>query len=172
MLEQRQGFLDAVAFSGGEPLLQAAIQDAVSEIEAMGFKVALHTGGMNPRRFGRLLPHLDWVGFDVKTRFGDYARVTGTNGSGKAAQKSLEHLLASGVAYEVRTTVDGRLPSRDDLRGMAGNLAALGVKTWTLQECQKPSGHTPGPGAGILDDKAFVAGLAAGFERFHVRRAA
>lgn len=174
LLERRQGFLEAVAFSGGEPLLQAAIQDAVIEVKAMGFKAALHTGGMNPRRFGRLLPYLDWIGFDVKTRFDDYARVTGTIGSGEATRESLGLLLAAGTAHEVRTTVDGRLPSRDDLRGMAEDLAALGVKTWTLQECREPSGHgvpAPGPGADILDDTTFVAGLAARFERFQVRRA-
>lgn len=162
-LERRRGWLDAVAFSGGEPLLQTALGDAVTEIKAMGFAAALHTGGPHPRRFARLLPGLDWVGFDVKARFADYARVTGIAGSGAPARESLKLLLASGVAHEVRTTVDDGLMGRDDLRRMADELAALGVGIWVLQEGR--------PALEPFDDPDFLADLAARFAAFQVRRA-
>ena len=45
-LEERRGKLDAVVFSGGEPLVQEALIDAVNEVRAMGYKIGLHTGGL------------------------------------------------------------------------------------------------------------------------------
>ncbi|MCU7809345.1 MAG: anaerobic ribonucleoside-triphosphate reductase activating protein, partial [Candidatus Thiodiazotropha sp. (ex Semelilucina semeliformis)] len=42
-LKRRQGLLDAVVFSGGEPTQQRALPDAIAEVSAMGFKIGLHT---------------------------------------------------------------------------------------------------------------------------------
>ena len=64
-LSTRQGLLEAVVFSGGEPTLNADLSDAVKEVKALGFKVGLHTAGPYPDRLTQLLPHLDWVGLDV-----------------------------------------------------------------------------------------------------------
>ena len=82
------GRLAAVVVSGGEPLLQAAVVDAVAGIKAMGFSVALHTGGSHPARLRHLLPHLDWEGFDAKTAFDAYAGITGIAGNGEKASRS------------------------------------------------------------------------------------
>ena len=65
-LKSRQGLLDGVVFSGGEPTLQAALPAALAEVRALGFQTALHTGGMYPERLHALLPLLDWVGLDIK----------------------------------------------------------------------------------------------------------
>lgn len=169
-LEGRRGFLDAVAFSGGEPLAQAAVHDAVVEVKSLGFLAALHTGGAHPKRFARLLPHLDWVGFDAKAPFDAYAAVTGVPRSGGPARESLKRLLASGVGHEVRTTVDGRMPDRDGLLRMADELAALGVGTWILQEGRTTAGAGPSAGSSLLDDGRLMAALARSFETFALRR--
>jgi organic radical activating enzyme len=50
-LASRRGLLDAVVFSGGEPTLQPAILDAVKDACKLGFRVGLHTAGMNPECF-------------------------------------------------------------------------------------------------------------------------
>lgn len=139
-LEERRGFLDAVVFSGGEPLMQAAIEDAAAEVKAMGLEVALHTGGYDPARFAHLLPILDWVGFDVKAPFDDYRCITGAAKSGIPAKASLKRLVASGVPYEVRTTVDPERLGRDDLSLLGEDLKALGVGNWVLQECRNADG--------------------------------
>ena len=79
------GLLDAVVFSGGEPTLQAGLLDAMLEVRELGFKIGLHTAGMYPQRLAAILPLMDWVGMDVKAPFADYARITGTPGSGERA---------------------------------------------------------------------------------------
>jgi len=133
LLRRRQGLLDAVVFSGGEPTLQAALPDAMREVRALGFKVGLHTGGMYPRRLEAVLPWVDWVGLDVKAPFEAYAGVTGVDGSGARALESLQQLLASGVDYEVRTTVHPGLLADDALAALARDLAARGVKRYVVQ---------------------------------------
>ncbi|ALK09877.1 anaerobic ribonucleoside-triphosphate reductase activating protein [Blastochloris viridis] len=126
-LTARRGLLDGVVFSGGEPSVQAALTEAAGEVRALGFRVGLHTGGPAPERLAALLPLVDWVGFDIKAPFDDYARITGVAGSGEAARASLKLLLASGVACDLRTTVHPALLDEVALARLCSELAALGV---------------------------------------------
>ena len=137
-LQTRQGLLDGVVFSGGEPTLQAALPAALAQVRALGFQTALHTGGMYPERLQALLPLLDWVGLDIKGPLHAYDAITRTPGSGAKAFASLRHLLASGVAYGCRTTWHAGLFSGDDLFALADTLADAGVAHWALQECRAP----------------------------------
>ncbi|MFE3190534.1 anaerobic ribonucleoside-triphosphate reductase activating protein [Nocardia sp. NPDC059240] len=107
-LVRRRGLLDGVVFSGGEPLLQAGLVEALREVRAMGFATGLHTAGAYPRRLEQLLSAelLDWVGFDVKAPPGRYDDITGTPGSIRPAARSLRVLLDSGVPHQLRTTID------------------------------------------------------------------
>ncbi len=133
-LRRRQGLLDGVVFSGGEPTLQPELAtNAMREVRALGFKVGLHTGGAYPRRLAEILPLVDWVGLDAKAPFTDYERVTGVAGSGAPALASLEHVLASGVDHEIRSTVHPALLADSDVVSLAGDLSARGVKRYVLQ---------------------------------------
>lgn len=132
-LRRRQGLLEAVVFSGGEPTAQAALPDAIREVRALGFKIGLHTGGAYPRRLSAVLPLVDWVGFDVKAPFDEYARITGIAGSGAPARQSLDRLLASGIDVEIRTTVHSALLSDAEVLAMTHDLAARGVKRHVIQ---------------------------------------
>ena len=80
-LEQRRGLLDGVVFSGGEPLAQEATIDAARRAREMGFEVGLHTCGGYPERLERILPHIDWVGIDVKAPWAKYDSVTLARGT-------------------------------------------------------------------------------------------
>jgi len=137
-LKSRQGLLDGVVFSGGEPTLQGVLPDALAEVRALGFQTALHTGGMYPERLQALLPLLDWVGLDIKGPLHAYDAITRTPGSGAKAFDSLRRLLASGVACECRTTWHAGLFSVEDLFALANTLADAGVAHWALQECRTP----------------------------------
>ena len=164
-LDKRRGLLDGVVFSGGEPTLQTALPAALREVRGMGFQTALHTGGMYPERLSALLPWLDWVGLDIKGPLQRYETITGTPGSGDKTWASLRRLLASGVAYECRTTWHAGLFGVDELLDLARTLAARGVRRWALQECR-----TPGAPAWALTD-AHRQQLAALFPSFALRRA-
>jgi len=131
-LEHRRELLDGVVFSGGEPTLQVGLPAAAATVRALGFKVALHTGGPLPANLVRLLPLLDWVGFDFKAPFDRYAQVTGHD-HGARARESLQCLIASGVEFEVRTTWHPQLLSPADLAEMAGTLIGGGCSAWVIQ---------------------------------------
>ena len=133
-LKRREGLLEAVVVSGGEPLAQAgALRPVLREIHAMGLKTALHTAGVTPRRLEHLLPDLDWVGFDVKAPFEDYAAITGRARSGQAARAALHLLLASGKDHEIRTTVHPQLLPETRLIVLVQDLASMGVTDLVLQ---------------------------------------
>jgi pyruvate formate lyase activating enzyme len=132
-LLRRQGLLDAVVFSGGEPTLQSGLAQACQEAHELGFKVGLHTAGPYPARLAEVLSWLDWVGMDIKAPFADYDRITGVPGSGERARESLSLLLDSGVAHEIRTTVHPDLLSAERLIALARDLAALGVENYVVQ---------------------------------------
>ena len=171
-LRRRQGLLDAVVFSGGEPTLQAALPDAMREVRALGFKIGLHTGGMYPKRLDVVLPLVDWVGMDVKAPFADYPRITGAAGSGGHALAGLQQVLASGVEHEIRTTVHPALLGDAQVVGLAHDLAARGVNHYVIQafrsqgcgdEALRQSAARDRP---LLDLGDELAGL---FEGFAVR---
>lgn len=141
-LSGRRGLLDAVVFSGGEPTLQTALPVAMRQVREMGFRIGLHTGGPYPARLAAVLPLVDWVGFDVKAPFDAYADTTAVPGSGRRARDSLRLLLASGVAYQVRTTVHPGLLDAAALARMQAELDQMGVVGWTHQAF-RPQGCTP-----------------------------
>ncbi|OGB03013.1 MAG: anaerobic ribonucleoside-triphosphate reductase activating protein [Burkholderiales bacterium RIFCSPHIGHO2_12_FULL_61_11] len=163
-LTQRRGLLDGVVFSGGEPTLQAALPAALAQVRSLGFEAALHTGGMYPRRLAELLPLLDWTGLDIKGPLQRHDAITGAPGSGLRSRESLGYLLASGVAYECRTTWHPGLFSVDELLALADELATLGVTHWALQEC-RAAGAAP-----FALTPVQTQALAARFSHFTLRR--
>ena len=133
-LRGRRGLLDGVVFSGGEPLLQAALPAAMAQVRALGFEVGLHTGGMVPERLAEVLPLLDWVGLDVKAPWHRLDIVTASRNSAARVLDSLLRVLASGVAHECRTTWSPELFPLEELHDMTEELARLGVRRWCLQQ--------------------------------------
>ena len=71
-LKKRQGLLDGVAITGGEPCLHKGLYDLIIEIRKLGFAVKLDTNGNHPALLSKLLDgHL--VDFDEAiTRGGMY----------------------------------------------------------------------------------------------------
>lgn len=132
-LQRRQGLLEAVVFSGGEATLQHGLKAAMQEVKKLGFKVGLHTAGINQKALQRVLPYCDWVGFDVKALVEDTELITGVSGSGQANWQCLELLLASGVNYECRTTVHWDLLDSQRLLQLAQRLSAAGVAHFVVQ---------------------------------------
>jgi len=173
-LERRQGLLDGVVFSGGEPTLQKALPDAVRSVKAMGYQVGLHTAGPYPKRLEKVLPLVDWVGFDIKSLARDYAAITNAAGSGAKALTSARLVLESGVGCEFRTTVHPALLDGEDLLALARALADMGVEHYVLQECVTEhclDGDLRGPVATRVLDSPLTETIALMFPDFSLRRA-
>lgn len=169
-LGTRQGLLDGVVLSGGEPLAQEATVEVAQRIREMGFAVGLHTCGGYPERLQQILPHVDWVGIDIKAPWDAYERITGVKGTGELVQESLEAILASGVTMEARTTWHPALLSPKDVSAIAHDLAGRGVRTWAIQ-AYRSMGTT-----GELPDETVYPfdvpkGLPELFETYEFRRA-
>ncbi len=135
-LAKRRGLLDAVVFSGGEPIAQGGLAAALAEVQSLGLKVGLHTSGCYPERLAAVVPWLDWVGLDIKALPDRYPAVTGVPGSGERAWESLRRLLMSDVALEVRTTLMPDWRFAEDIRPLMERLAAAGVTRYVLQAMQ------------------------------------
>lgn len=133
LLQRRVGLIDAVVFSGGEPTMDPGLLDAMRAARALGFGIGLHSAGMYPRRLAQVLPLLDWVGLDIKAHWQGYDAITGIAGTARQAHASLERVLASGVAYECRTTVHPALHTHADILALAQTLQAMGVRRYVLQ---------------------------------------
>jgi pyruvate formate lyase activating enzyme len=136
-LRQRQGLLDGVVFSGGEPTLDPALPQAMSAVRALGFQVGLHTAGIYPDRLQAVLPLVDWVGFDLKTTFEHYDRITAVPRSATPARQSLEAVLAAvrerQLGLEIRTTWHPQLHDASTLLALGQQLRERGITQWVLQ---------------------------------------
>jgi len=170
-LESRQGLIEAVVFSGGEPLMQAVLEPAIRQVKDMGFKIALHTAGITPSRLERLLPLIDWVGLDIKAEPVGYEALTGVEKAGVKAWKSLDFLLKSDTPFEVRTTVWPDALGVGNIQQLSLRLAEKGVTSFALQEARDPHSSLPLGGAAVLD-KDLHKTLAATFDSFDLRLAA
>lgn len=133
LLKRRVGLIDAVVFSGGEPTVDPALEDAMCQMRALGFGIGLHTAGAYPRRLAEVLPLVDWVGVDVKASFEHYRNITRVTNSGRRALASAEAVLASGVPHEFRTTVHPGLHPEHKVLALAHALSAVGVQHYALQ---------------------------------------
>ena len=166
LLKARQGFLEGVVFSGGEPLIQEALPEAISEIKELEYKIGLHTSGALPKRLAAVLPLLDWVGLDIKQRFQNYHLITNIPGSGETASESLKLALASGVDLEVRTTMHESITKEDAVK-LSEELAQMGVKKFVLQKCRdKDENIVEHP---LFSDKILLETLSNYFDSFYVR---
>jgi pyruvate formate lyase activating enzyme len=144
LLSARRGLLDGVVLSGGEPTRQVGVVDAARQVHEQGFGVGLHTGGGYPGRLAAVLPHVDWVGLDIKAPARLYRAITGVGGpttSADAAFASLRLVLDAGVDVQVRTTVDPTVLTDDDVAELTATLADLGVRDHVLQQV-RPDGTT------------------------------
>lgn len=174
-LNKRKGVLDAVVFSGGDPLVHDGLAQAVEAVKELGYAVGLHTGGYRPEALAKIAGRLDWVGLDIKAPLTaeHYARATGGYKLVENVQKSLHILLQSGIHFECRTTCDPRILSVDDLYRIADMLRSAGVKEYYLQKYRPvPSDRdtTENQCLALVENVALNAHLQSLFEIFDIRR--
>ncbi len=167
LLNTRKNFVEAVVFSGGEPLVQGnALFSAINDVKNIGYKIGIHTAGAYPDKLAKILPLLDWIGFDIKHEFKDYALITNIEGSGELALESLKMVIASGVQFEVRMTLHESIPQESIVKTLK-ELASMGVKTVALQKCRdKNENIIEHP---IFSDKLLIENISKCFDNFYIR---
>ena len=106
-LRKRQGLLDGVCVTGGEPLLRPGLPGLLDGIKNLGFPVKLDTNGNHPDRLVRLWDQglVDYVAMDVKNSPERYPETVGVPGLDLTpVRDSVAWLLEGHVEYEFRTT--------------------------------------------------------------------
>ena len=117
-LKKRQGILDGVAITGGEPLLHKDIDVFLRQVKALGYAVKLDTNGSFPERLMALVEEglVDRVAVDIKNSPALYAKTVGVPGFDLApVERTKNYLLSGAVEYEFRTTVVKGLHTRESL---------------------------------------------------------
>ncbi|MEM3473804.1 MAG: anaerobic ribonucleoside-triphosphate reductase activating protein [archaeon] len=104
-LKNRIGLIDAVEFTGGEPLIYKDIIEFVKRIKDMGFLVKLDTNGSIPSRLTEILPFVDYIAMDIKAPFERYTEAIGVNFDISLIKESIAIIKNSNKDYEFRTTV-------------------------------------------------------------------
>lgn len=133
-LEKRNGLLDGVCITGGEPLLQPGIEEFCQEVLSRGFSVKLDTNGFFPERLASLIDaHLiDYVAVDIKNQSSKYAETVGIPQIDIAPlQKTIDLLVRGEIDYEFRTTVVKELHSPADIFALATEIKD--AQSWYLQ---------------------------------------
>lgn len=144
-LKKRQGLLDGVAITGGEPLLQPDIEDFLKQVKELGFSVKLDTNGSFPKKLASLIRQglVDYVAMDVKSSKKHYPRVAGTDRFLPEVEESVSILLDGKIPYEFRTTVVKELHCDEDFHEIGQWLQ--GADQYFLQNFVD-SGHILSPG--------------------------
>lgn len=111
-LKKRQGLLDGVAFTGGEPLLQQDLPELAARIRELGYPVKLDTNGTHPDRLKRMIRDglVQYVAMDIKNSPERYAETAGLPEMDLGPVRESVSLLMNGTTdYEFRTTVVAEL---------------------------------------------------------------
>lgn len=152
-LKKRQGILDGVAITGGEPLMQGDIEEFIKSIRSLGYAVKLDTNGTYPQKLKSLVEQglVDYVAMDVKASPEGYPPAVGIGGYDVSKIKeSIDFLLEGKVDYEFRTTIVREFHSVFDMDSL-GNFIK-GAKRHFLQ-CFKDSGDLIGFGLSAVPKK-------------------
>lgn len=135
-LKKREGILEGVCITGGEPCLQSDLESFIGKVKALGFSVKLDTNGSFPEKLSALLEKglLDYVAMDIKTSPERYAEVTGVTNESffENVKKSVELLKECGVPHEFRTTTAKELQNAEDFLKIGQWLK--GEKRYFLQQ--------------------------------------
>jgi pyruvate formate lyase activating enzyme len=120
-LEKRRGKLDAVVISGGEPTLQPDLIAFLQKVKSIGYLIKLDTNGSRPKVIQEALSKniLDYVAMDIKAPWDKYSLVAGSLVNITHIKKSIALLMASGIAYEFRTTIVNSLLCQEDVMNIA-----------------------------------------------------
>ena len=153
-LKKRQGILDGVAITGGEPTLSPGLPEFMQQIRDLGYDIKLDTNGTNPAMIKQLARDglVQKVAMDIKACPENYPRLVGWTEIEQAPspqaseeadiaekyKKKLEpvmetadFLLEGKIDYEFRTTVIRELHTEKDFREIGRWIK--GAKAYYLQ---------------------------------------
>lgn len=120
-LAKRQGLLDGIAVTGGEPTLRHDLGELLKMIKEYGYETKLDTNGTNPEMLDKLIGEglVDYVAMDIKNSPERYSETVGVADFDMTPIFESVNILRKGrVEHEFRTTVVGGLHNEESIRGI------------------------------------------------------
>ncbi len=161
-LKKRQGLLDGVAFTGGEPCLHQDLPALMRRIRELGFAIKLDTNGYHPQLLKSILDEglIDYAAMDIKNSPEKYAVTSGVKEVNMdVIRESIALLMNSRIDYEFRTTVVDEFHQSDDFHRI-GELIR-GARHYYLQcftdRDSVPFGNLHAPSKEALESYAEIA---------------
>ena len=133
-LSRRQGLLDGVAVTGGEPCLRPDLPELLKAVRDLGFKTKLDTNGFHPELLKKLLSEglVDYTAVDIKNSAAKYVVTSGLQELDlRPLQETVSLLIGGDADYEFRTTVVKEFHEASDFEEI-GKLI-MGAKRYFLQ---------------------------------------
>ena len=133
-LKRRQGTLEGVVVSGGEPTLHEDLPQFLAKLKAMGYAVKLDTNGTRPDMLKQLIQDklVDFIAMDLKAPLDKYALITGVEFNPAVLRESMDLIRQSGLGYEFRTTYDKEVLTDADIAAISQSVDG---KHFRVQEC-------------------------------------
>ncbi len=149
-LKKRQGLLEGVCITGGEPLLQGyALVPFLKKIKELDYSVKLDTNGTFPELLKQLCEAklVDYVAMDIKNSRQNYGKAVGIKETRQEnlldkVQESARYLMEAPVEYEFRTTLVKGIHEPQDIADMVDWIGKASI--WYLQN-YKDSGAILSP---------------------------
>ena len=117
-LRKRQGILEGVAITGGEPTLMGGLYEFIAQVKDMGYSVKLDSNGTRPEVLKKLVLNglVDYVAMDIKNSPEKYAYTCGLPSSYDLSkiEESKNFLMEGHVDFEFRTTVAKPFHTEED----------------------------------------------------------
>ena len=140
-LKKRQGILEGVCITGGEPTLDPDLEPFIREIKDFGYLVKLDTNGYRPDVLKHLAGQglLDYVAMDIKSSREGYEKAAGKPGMDlKKIEESVDFLMNGTLPYEFRTTIVEELHGEKEVKEIGQWLS--GCSQYYLQRYQDSEG--------------------------------
>ena len=104
-LEKRKNYLDAVCFTGGEPLMTLE-KSFLEKIKKIGYLIKIDTNGSFPEQLKEFIDSglVDYVAMDVKSDRERYSYFAGVEVDIKKIEESIK-MISKLENYEFRTTI-------------------------------------------------------------------
>ncbi len=134
-LQAREGFIDAVVLTGGEPLLY---QDNITLLKRIKnetkLAIKLDTNGTFPERLQEALQYVDLVAMDLKASPKNYYKATGGRAQFDDIKESANLIInQSDVSYEFRSTMVPGFITAEDVLILINEFAPRRIKRYALQ---------------------------------------
>ena len=133
-LKKRDGFIDGVVVSGGEPTIDTGLPAFLSLLKERGLQVKLDSNGLAPAVISSLLEQqlVDYYAIDIKTSLDRYNELHTQPVKTEALVETVDILKQADVEVEFRTTCIPHLVTEAEIAEMGELLQ--GAPLWVLQQ--------------------------------------